>query len=227
MSLNSRLDGKLQSARRMAVSRECLKVDFLAEVDLIVDVGVANGTPWLYQRWPEAELYLIDPMPLGAALSGLLGDRPCEIHEVALGERHGTVKFNANLDQPSLSSALERTPLTRTNHRYKSVEVPMVTLDSLLPGMLCGSAVKRLGLKIDTEGYELNILRGARQFLRHCEFVICEVSVKRRFFDSYTFEDLIQFMSESSFRVDSVLSAPRDPQGVCRFLNLAFTRTGN
>jgi FkbM family methyltransferase len=209
----------------MARSRECLKVDFLPDVDLVVDVGVASGTPWLYERWPEADLHLIDPIPGGAELSRLLGDRPYEFHEVALGESQGTVKFNANLDQASLSSVLERTPLTKTDHRYESVEVPMITLDSLLPGLLGDSEAKKMGLKIDTEGYELNVLRGALQFLRFCEFVVCEVSVRKRFFDSYTFEELIRFMSESAFRVDSVLSAPTDPQGVCRFLNMAFTRS--
>lgn len=27
----------------------------------VIDVGVAEGTPWLYEAWPDAALVLIDP----------------------------------------------------------------------------------------------------------------------------------------------------------------------
>ena len=38
-----------------------------------------------------------------------------------------------------------------------------------------------VGLKIDTEGFELPILKGGPETLKRCEFVIAEVSVTKRF----------------------------------------------
>ena len=39
----------------------------------------------------------------------------------------------------------------------------------------------RVGLKIDTEGFELEVLQGASDTLDRCDFVILELSVTRRF----------------------------------------------
>ncbi|MEJ6390306.1 hypothetical protein [Gymnodinialimonas ulvae] len=36
--------------------------ELVATPDLIIDVGVANGTPWLYDAFPQTEFILIDPM---------------------------------------------------------------------------------------------------------------------------------------------------------------------
>lgn len=209
---------------QVATYSEFLEVDFLPDVDVVIDVGVAGGTPWLYQRWQDAELHLVDPMPVGPGVEKSLRGRRHEVHEVALGEKPGMVKFHVNLERPSLSSVFERTPMTATDHRYSTVEIPMTALDCMLPKLLGESESKTLGLKIDAEGSELDILRGARQALRHCVFVICEASVRERFYDSYTFEDLSDYMAEQAFTVQSILSAPTDHQGTCRYINVAFTR---
>jgi hypothetical protein len=60
----------------------------------IIDVGVANGTEWLYEAFPKAKFHLIDPtresMPHMQAWSQKLN---AEVHNVALGAEDGVAEL--------------------------------------------------------------------------------------------------------------------------------------
>lgn len=195
----------------------------LPDVDVVFDVGVAYGTAWLYNRYPKAEMHLFDPLPPDDKLKAALAKRKVKYYQVALGETEGSLTFHHNVDAPSRSSLLERTKLTATNHAYEEIEVPVRTLDDIVaPQDQLSDAT--IGLKIDTEGYELQVLKGAVKTLKNCAFVTCEASVKERFVGSYKMEDLIIFMAEQGFTVNSVMTANRDVNGVCRYVDLSFVR---
>jgi hypothetical protein len=78
-------------------------------------------------------------------------------------------------------------------------------------------------LKIDTEGNELNVLRGACDTLEDTWLVIAEVSVHERFHGSYRFFDLLSFMDRAGFEVGNVLTDPK-PGSMVKFLDIAFVR---
>jgi len=61
-------------------------------------------------------------------------------------------------------------------------------------------------LKVDTEGHELEVLKGAKQLLALTDTVILEASIRKRFMDSYAFEDLILFMKKNGFVVFDFLN---------------------
>ena len=80
----------------------------------------------------------------------------------------------------------------------------MTTLDGLLNPL---DALERpLILKIDTEGNELNVLRGADLLLASTDFVIAEASIAKRFENSYEFDEMIAFMAGRGFKLFSILS---------------------
>jgi FkbM family methyltransferase len=75
------------------------------------------------------------------------------LHRVALGEREGSVSLTVPPEQ------------TGNAHVVGGGEVPMVTLDSC--------ELERVDfLKIDVEGYELPVLRGAEATLRRCRPIL-------------------------------------------------------
>ena len=124
-------------------------LDRLPEVRTLVDVGVGdNGTPWLWKRFSGAKLLLVDPlrecrpdpMPPNASFV-----------EAALGaeERNATINIAPRVSQSSL---LERTALTHKGAPVEKREVRMRRLDDVVEGE------PPFGLKIDTEGYELEVL---------------------------------------------------------------------
>src|SRR5262249_39511139 len=139
----------------------------------------------------------------------------------ALGARAGELELNVELDAPTRTSALARTELTRTGGRIERRKVPVTTLDALVETR---SLRPPFGLKVDAEGFELEILRGAPRMLKDTRFVIAETSVQRRFDGSYGFLELLRHLDASDFALESVLHAASDRAGVVRYLDVLFTR---
>lgn len=216
----ARLDiGVYRLSAMPPAAAERFDISFLPDVDAVVDVGVAYGTGWLYDRYPEAQLVLVDPVP-SPELDRYLGDRHHEFVQCALGATPSTAEMTVDLDQTGASSLLRRTTLTDPGHRTATKTVAVRTLDDVVAQYVEPDA--RIGVKLDTEGYELEVLRGAVAALKRCAFVVCETSVLERFEGSYRFEDVVCFMREHGFGVSSVLAAEPDAEGRVRFVDLAF-----
>src|SRR5262245_12865957 len=61
----------------------------------VCDIGVADGTPWLYQAYPKAKYLLFDPTPQSLPFMEYWAKRlNADIFNVALGDRDGTVEIN-------------------------------------------------------------------------------------------------------------------------------------
>ena len=60
-------------------------------------------------------------------------------------------------------------------------------------------------LKVDTQGHQLNVIRGGAAFLRQTVVVIAEVSVAELFSGSYSFAEFIAAMEEKGFYVPDIL----------------------
>jgi hypothetical protein len=57
------------------------------------------------------------------------------------------------------------------------------------------------GIKIDTEGFELEVLKGARAVLSETAFVFAEVNLTERFEGSYRPSELIGFLADHGFEL--------------------------
>jgi FkbM family methyltransferase len=186
----------------------------------IVDVGAGRGTPRLYEAFPEAYHFLIEPLSeyepdLRKALEPYRG----EYIFAAVGATNTRAFINVE-PRPMMSSFLARTARTSTGKQIEKREVAVKTLDMLMEEY---GFEPPFGLKIDTEGFEDQVIRGATNFLRRTQFVIAEVSVAERFVDSYTFAEFTELMDENDFFLWDVLgvSGVRFPL-TC--LDVAFVR---
>lgn len=176
------------------------------EAPTIIDVGVLNGTPFLYDAFPERRFVLVDPLEESRdAVADLWGGLDYEFHVTALGARKGKLRLEIDPRRLARSSGSRR---LENGAVLAQREVDVVRLDSITDGM-----AGPFGLKIDTEGQELEVLRGAMRTLKRCEFVVAETSIKKRFEGGYRFSDMIAFMAAQGFEVHSFLSgltrAPR------------------
>jgi len=192
----------------------------------VVDVGVGNGTPELYKAFPDAELLLVDPLvecePMLKAICAGRTAR-CRYVVAALGSHAEQREMHVVPALIEHSSFLPRTELATTDPRVVSRTVQIRTLDDLLTDL---APTPPFGLKLDTEGFELDVIRGAAKFLEQTEFVIAEVSLLKRFEQSYRFSDFIAEMSRHGFEAFDVLTVVRpDPSGT-RYTDLAFVKDG-
>lgn len=170
--------------------------------DVVVDVGVSNGSDFLYPLFPKAKTLLVDPLPdFDAKIRAKFnGKYDFEYFHCAAGREPGEATLRIQSDNASKSTLANPTRMQGQNTE-KEVEVEIKTLDSITanyPG--------KVGLKIDTEGFEMEVLGGAIETLKRTEFVLAEVSVKERYIGGYRFSDVITFMRDNGFEIIDMLN---------------------
>ena len=161
--------------------------------ETVVDIGVAFGSPTIYEANPGARLFLIEPVPACApVLAKLAAKYGATTFNVAAGAEDGEILFNVH-DDVSGSSALKQVEgeaLDGTVHR-----VPVRRLDSLLVDPIARPAF----LKIDTQGYEIAVIDGAAGVLKDFDVVLAECSFHAFRHGAPEIGDVIARMKQEGF----------------------------
>jgi FkbM family methyltransferase len=188
----------------------------------VLDVGANTGQFALAARraFPAAEIVSVEPLAecyatLTRRLRGLPRTRALN---VALGESPGSARFERNEYTPS-SSFLPLGEAHRASFPFArattEVEVPIDTLDAV---------VARLGLptplliKIDVQGYEDRVLRGATAALRTASALIVETSFVPLYEGQLCHDGICALLSEHGFRYAGCLDQLVEP-GSARILS--------
>lgn len=131
-----------------------------------VDVGCYKGDMLLemIRRSPQGRHFAFEPNPhqyktIAATFPQI------EIHNVALSDANGTASFQWCVSSPALSGLAKRE--CTANEKTEQIEVKTALLDDLLP-----ENVQIDFIKVDVEGAELQVFRGARQTLARCRPVV-------------------------------------------------------
>lgn len=144
-----------------ATNGEYACLDLLAgPCDLFVDVGANAGLFLERARAAAPRLLAFEPNPQhGPALTALIGDAG-SLEAVALSDAPGRATLHIHPVHHATASLTDRPRMSpRFRAEMRAVEVEVRTLDSY------GLSPARLALKIDAEGYELPVIRGAEATL--------------------------------------------------------------
>lgn len=163
---------------------------------VVVDVGanVGQTIDLIYGSFPSARIVAVEASTrVCQELRRTHGSKCWQIHHVAMGEADGTQEF-INYESSVFSSLLRFKP-SEMHHlpRLKEIGTETVVvrcLDTMIPELgLCEIDL----LKIDTQGNDLNVLRGGKSLLQRG--AIKRVQVELNFFQMYEGEgDAISIM---------------------------------
>lgn len=104
--------------------------------------------------------------------------------------------------------------------------LPMTTLDQVVEGMTQAAVAAPLLMKLDVQGFELEVLRGGARTLGMAEVVILETSVLPYNEGAPTFEDVVAFMRTAGFSVaDFCGQFRRETDHALYQTDVAFVRT--
>jgi len=126
---------------------------------VMLDVGanVGDVSAALHAAFPDAVIHAFEPSPaVYAQLEPRFTTTPAvRCHRQAVGAAVGTLPFQTRADEPQLGRLAETASAD-------TVDVPVTTVDAFLrQESLPGIAL----LKTDTEGFELDVLKGAAESL--------------------------------------------------------------
>jgi FkbM family methyltransferase len=193
----------------------------------VLDVGASRGQFALHaaRRFPAARIVCFEPLPSSReALVSVLGDR-VEVVPAAVGAQTGTAEMHVSAADDS-SSLL---PIGRRQqeefpgtHEAARLEVPVVTLTDVLDSTLAGPVL----LKIDVQGFELDVLRGAGERLRRVSTVFVECSFVELYEGQALADDVIVHMHAMGFRLRGVHGLALSQNGDALQADLLFRADG-
>lgn len=189
-------------------------------VDEVIDVGVHAGTNWLYNTFREAKFVLVEPIPDGEAL---LECKPANYTYVncGLGAQPGRLTLN-RYNNEKLDSFLEmhrrNKEVSERRRLVERIEVAVRTLDDIIEEYCASDSI---GIKIDTEGFELEVIRGLERHKERVTFIVAESSVVRRHLDTYQFSDLVAELRVKNFYFLNVMNPTK---GTALFYDTLFVQ---
>lgn len=193
----------------------------------VIDVGVGPGTSWLYEAFPQARFELFEPLDtFGPAIEKATRGLDTRVHWCALGAERSQQTIAVNVDAPTSSSMaryrseyLDHDGLGLTQTRVDKA-VPVCPLDDF--GPFPGPVL----LKLDVEGYEHQVLKGARRTLENVDAIISEVSVAPRTVDEISLPAYLCLLESMGFSMINIADiAPFGRGRPIAYMDLVFVRS--
>lgn len=185
----------------------------------IFDIGVCKGTPELYKSFPDSKIVLLDPLEeTKVYYENFTKQFNMDFIQCAVSSKKGQTCIKIPKNKLALTSILERTELTNPKVEIETRNIKVETLDNIIQEQ---KYISPYGVKIDTEGYELEVIKGMCNSMKDVEFIIAEVSIKKRFIDSYDFSEVISFLAKFDFELLDILNNPSQSP---RFFDCLFVK---
>lgn len=200
-------------------------------VGVVLDAGANKGqfSRAAATAFPGARIIAFEPLESVAAewRANLADVAGAEVHACALGAEAGTVTFHPH--EYSLSSSV--LPLVADAKaegggaagELAPVDVPVRRLDDvvsaadLTPGPVL--------LKLDVQGYELEVLRGATAVLEQVDALVVELSFERQYEGQPMFTEVLDALRDLGFGLDVPIDVRRDEAGTIVELDGLFRST--
>lgn len=214
----------------VAAGVEHEEVAFEHSFRTVIDVGAHRGQFALFalQHYPEATLHCFEPLPaaFGRLSNVLPGGGRVHLHQVAATEAGGWQQLHVAQrdDSSSLRPITQRcmATLPGTAEQYR-LTVPTARLDGEIEA---ASLDRPCLLKIDVQGSELSVLRGAEGLLPSVDEVYVECSFAELYEGQPLAGDVICFLRGNGLALAGLFGMTHDGAGRCIQADLLFTRSG-
>lgn len=187
------------------------------EIDLVLDIGANEGQFASEIRSVGYKGQIVSFEPLSDAnqkiTQAAIGDKNWVIHpRSAIGDYDGEVEINvsANSVSSSILSMTEAHSSAAQNSAYVGSEkVSIARLDSVAADYISPS--NKYFIKIDTQGFEWQVLDGATETLKNAQGVLCEMSLVPLYNGQYLWGDMLKRLESEGFTLWAIQRGFTDP----------------
>jgi len=200
-------------------------------IDEVLDVGANVGqfAEELYDHGYKGQVISLEPISdfynVLESKCRARGNIVWRCQKLALGETDGKSIIHV---ARTMSSILEKSSIASQAVAFSAERdetVDIAKLDTICHKLLSDS--ERVWMKLDVQGYEMHVLRGAVKSLQEIIAVEMELSLWPFYKGQPDYRDLISYMESNGFELASLAPNGRNSQtGRLIELNGIFTRTG-
>ena len=217
------LEIRMKGDQERATMRRCLEEAAKNGLNpaTVIDVGAASGTLELYETFRDAHFLLVEPLEeFAPSLQKIMaGLKKVDFFFGVAASKPGRVTINVHPDLVG-SSLFREEEDSDVNGAPRIIEA--VTLNDLCKEK---NTIGPYLLKIDTQGAELEVLKGAETILPETEFVIMETSFFELYKGGAQFHECLNYMNENGFVVYDVFDLRyRLLDGALAQVDLAFVK---
>jgi FkbM family methyltransferase len=224
-SLAGRLGYEIRRKQPQQAESALLKIDFAT----ILDVGANTGqfSSAVLSSHPDAMVHAFEPVPECFTIlqNRFSGNGKFLAHNVAISDSNTIADFEVN--ESSASSSL--LPLDETHkqmypnaRRTKKIQVNLMTLDSWAEEH---QLKKPILLKLDVQGNELRVLRGASKILPHVDYVLSEIIFEPLYKGQASFREIHDALSSFGLEFMDFFAEKRTSDTLrCLFGDALFAR---
>jgi FkbM family methyltransferase len=179
--------------------------------DLIFDIGAYHGdfSQMCLNIWPESRIIAFEALPEKAELlkSRFKGKSVQTIEGIVGDEVRENVEFFADETSSSVLASQELTP-------KKKIRQKMFTLDELcIKNNLNAPDL----LKIDSQGYEYQILKGFEKNLKSVKVILLELNFIEVYYHVNLAHEVIKFLADNGFVIYDICEIHRRPLDMALF----------
>jgi FkbM family methyltransferase len=185
-------------------------VDVMNEynINVVLDVGANDGDYGREIRDRGYKGLIISFEPNPAAFERLQynikNDSNWLAYPFALGEKNGEMMFNiSENDVMSSFKGLTKFGISKDTNIAKSIISKIITIDEFLNNnpIFC----KNIYLKIDTQGFELEVLRGSIKYMSKIKAIQAEIALIHTYVDQIDWLDFLLWMRSHSFELTTAI----------------------
>ncbi|HUB46201.1 MAG TPA: FkbM family methyltransferase [Acetobacteraceae bacterium] len=212
----------------LAMARRLRGIFAYHHIERVIDVGANEGQFYNFLRWQvgfTGQVVSFEPVPqLAARLRERSASDPSwTIHACALGSVSSEMTLNVTAMSVFSSFLQPNTddPSTGGNVVVDTVRVPVRTLDEMFPDP---TALRRTYLKLDSQGFDLEIAKGAGQVLAAIPALQTEMSFRPVYNNMPDYRQSLTAFEAHGFRVADFYLVTTTPEGVAYELDCIFVR---
>src|SRR5262249_1735310 len=174
---------------------------------VVIDVGAHEG--WFFHCWldwcPNAKVHAFEPYSESYEMARKLygQDKRVRLECSAIGDTEGFQTLNILSESKVSNSILQPSADIWNEIRYRTgqvlqTRVPVVTLDDYVRRERLD---KIYLVKIDVQGYEMHVLRGAQQTLTRIDNIFVESAVRPLYHGAPRFPEVFDFLTANGFHL--------------------------
>lgn len=204
----------------------------LSGIEVLIDVGANEGmfSKALSRIFKGMIIFCIEPNNKlnGAIKKNLNGENLLILNELISSKK---MKIPFNIHQDSQMSSILETERSKLEKNFRwddpnkieRVEMNTTTLDELVKKNSIDLSKTTL-LKIDTQGNELDVLKGSKNSLKQIDFIIVEYMFDSPYICETTCNSVFQFLFDSGFYFSGPTMSANRLDGKIGAINFLFKK---